>query len=647
MERYYKSERPSADHLSYGAGTGAPTRESMQMRASIYDSLRRLGVHQSSEDWVLRALHPAALENRCGGIPDANSSYVVRPEFRRTTVVPAPNGVASWDAFIFTAPGDVNTVYIATAESAPGNFDTSVPPLGASFQVMRLQSCASSTVGSPYSGMIGYDASEASQPVWATITAPTSLPSASPIAFRHMYASITVHLVSSAVSNQGQVYAAQFPNNVVHAGTMITTPDDGVYTYPADCPETTTCPSAVFTNSPQIVTPLGVPYQAAMMQMVLPTNETDLASTAPGFYTDAARGGVYMPLKLCGPSQPFARCTPSGNAILLAQARGTNGSPSAFGAQLSAGYNCVWPRVTPFPGYVATPGTATIPSSVLPAIGAVPLFVPSVGATQIATYNSSGTSSSPLPWPFQMAAGFVNGGSTVEFPATTLAFDTGMDNISNACIIFRGLQGANGGFASSLQIKYLAGYEIIPSPTALDRVFVEAPSPYDPVAMATYYQFAILFADAYPASYNSLGDLWDKIKEAASFVWNKVLRPVSSAVLPMAAGVIADEFAPGFGPAASHAVAGLLAPPPASRTVSYDDAEAKGAIDPRTSQSYASFAQQQQLHAIGMADQRRSVAARDKRKLGWVATPLPPPPPQSVVKAARLRAKAKAVSTPR
>lgn len=610
-------------------------------KTAIYETLAHAGVRGESADWVVRALHPAASEIRIAGMPDESSSYVVRPEFRVQTVLTAPDNVTSWDAFIFTAPGDVNVVYMATAESAPGNFDSATPPTGANFQILRTQQCSSTSAGSPYWGHVARN-----ETAIATMTAvcPTTLPSGKPVAFRRSYAGLTTHLIASAVSNQGQVYAAQFPSRPISLGTGLLGTDN-VRGPPLDAPPITTCPAGVYPSFGEgfDFAPMGVLYQAEMYQMILPTNETDMAATAPGYYTDAAREGCYVPLKLCGPTQPFARAVPQATAVILRNST-DDLSPNVQtqGALLTPGAGPV-PSVYPFP----TASPFTLPYANLTASGAIPMFTPTAHSNAVVSHTPS---MSTIPWPFQMAAGYITGQpQAVGYPATVLAFDTGFDNTSNACVIYRGLQGGNGGFASSIQVKFMLGLEVIPSPAALDRVFVEKPAPYDPKAIELYYQMALLFADAYPASYNSLGDLWKKLKEAASFVWDKVVQPVGRVVLPIAAGAAADEFAPGSGAFASDAVRQLFGSgmrltsgPPAPRLLAYPSAEFHGAIDSRAMPRGPSreVAEAYHLDAVARSDSRRLQAQRDMKKLGWVPTG----PPRGKAPQKKLRASADATA---
>jgi hypothetical protein len=298
----------------------------------------------------------------------------------------------------------------------------------------------------------------------------TSIPSISTNGFRHQYKSVTIHLNAADVANQGQVYAAQFsPILRQVSGLMPVGYDSGV---PISGDE-----------------PPNFKLVASKYTCVLPASENDLTAMAPDFYMNVAREGVYMPMRLSGPSQQYARTVPSGTVYEQAGAGG------------------VWSQdPTQYPiGAVIAP-TSNIP------IG------PLVSA----------------PWVYQMyVQSFVN----IAVPFTTpLMFDSGYDNLNVGVIIFRGLQGGGGGggggFGASLQVKVLAGLEIAPNPEASVRVFAEPAAPYEPRALEAYYTLCLELADAYPANFNSLESILDAIGSAASKVWN-VFEPALSKAAPV------------------------------------------------------------------------------------------------------------------
>lgn len=438
------------------------------MRDEIEKILSHYGVDTEGRRWLLRALHPAG-ETPCTGLPDMSTADVLRPDFRVQEVIHCAPGVPTYDAYIWSPPGDVNTVYWATAES-PADFSAAVAPPTATYGTLMLQTAAWSPVTSNSAVFSGGLSSQYS--------ATTNYPTAAPNGFRHYAKSITCHLVASAVSDQGQVYAAQYSAPPRGTGMVFHRTD-------ASGVPTSYCYSAGYTLS-------------------LPTTETDLAATAPRYYTEAARGGVYLPLRLTGPTQPFvASPITSPMGIQLG-----NGNVAIDGAELQTMLLVSKvPRLGTLMGATITPTNK--PSALQPSTPAAPCST---------------------PWVFNRQAFAL---STNEPYMPEIRFDSGFDSVSTAVVIFRGLQGSGGGgFASSIQIKAIAGLEVIPSPSAMDRVFTAPPARYDPKAIEAYYSMVFQLNDAYPASYNSFGDILDKIASFAKKAWG-FIKPIGRAIMPV------------------------------------------------------------------------------------------------------------------
>lgn len=447
---------------------GDESSEHLRLKDEIYRDMRRYGVGDAGRDWLIKALHPAA-EVTSPGLPDQSASSVVRPDYRIQSTISPAAGVGSWDCYIYSLPGDVNAVYWATAPS-PANFTQSVAPVDATFGRVILQP----TEVQPYG--FGVTAISSERPTSNVVTV---YPTNRPQSFRHQYKSITAHLIASGLTNQGQVMAAQYPADIKESGDVISS-----YT-PA---------------------PSGSNYVSKILNCALPTTEADLAATAPGFYMDEAQNGVYLPLRLTGPSQPFVRST-----------------LTSLGAMEIAG--------TPVAYSTTTDQYHT---------GAI--CVPSV-------YNSG-----PVPpgnsWVFQTLvdpqAVFVTGNP----PGAVPPMDSAFDNTNIGVIIFRGLQGGTGGgFSSSIQLKTLAGLEVVPCPDSPNREFTRPAACYEPKAIQAYYELCFALRDAYPASYNSFGDILEKIGSVAKKIWGyvePVLKTVGQAAgqAALQAGVQALRSAP-------------------------------------------------------------------------------------------------------
>lgn len=86
-----------------------------------------------------------------------------------------------------------------------------------------------------------------------------------------------------------------------------------------------------------------------------------------------------------------------------------------------------------------------------------------------------------------------------------------------------------------LRVVVRAGYECMASPGTAMTPFLAVSPPYDPQAIAAYYQISRELKDAYPASYNDLGKLWEVIKQVA-----RVVAPVVPAPLRMVGSMVGN-----------------------------------------------------------------------------------------------------------
>lgn len=433
------------------------------MEAQIHQKLRKLGVSGPGRDWLLRALHPAS-EHKSPGLPDQSAAPVLRPDYRMNYTISAPPDMASWDCFIWTPPGDVNALYYAIGPAGT-DFTAHLAPPDAVYGVINLQSSVLTDAASPY--YVQFQNS---------VQALTSLNEMRVRAFRHQYKSITIEQISAAVSDQGQVYAAQYAPVITRSGEVLPAGFDTGVPIPGSNP------------------PANFRYIGAHYRTVLPASETQLAATAPSFFQGPSREGVYLPLRLSGPTQPFACSLVTG-----------------------------WVHATDAgAGYLSSDDSGAPVGAYLTPISNEPLIGTPVN--------------SQVPWVFDIPVASQNAGHT-QLPLPS-QMDTGYDNTNIGVIIFRGLNGSGGGFATSLQIKVIAGLEIIPNPRAPDRIFAEEPAPYEPKALEAYYGLCLELKDAYPARFNSLEAIWDAIKDAASKVWDNVEPKLVDAASGLAGGLL-------------------------------------------------------------------------------------------------------------
>jgi len=428
------------------------------VEAHIHRVLAEFGVDKVGREWILKALHPAGPE-KSPGLPDQSATPVLRPDFRIEQTISGPPGATAWDCMMWIPPGDVNALYWVAGQS-PCDFNSSTPPTSNVTCGQILLQGYNLT-----DGTLSYNWCNVGTLSPTQFNALTSLPGLKTNAFRHQYKSVTVTQIAAATSDQGTVYAAQFPPAFRQTGCVDLSGYNSGVTIPGSSP------------------PKNYDLIAGHYTCVLPAQESDLTAMAPDFYMDASREGVYMPLRLAGPSQPFVRTEPLGCPH---QAGGLAG---AF--QLDVSHYPIGALVTP-------------------------------------RLNLPISTASQLPWPFELPVqgGFNSG--TLQLP-NYQAFDTGYDSTNCGVIIFRGLNGAANGTATTLQVKVLAGLEIAPDPLAPDRIFTETAAPYLPRALEAYYTLCLRLDDAYPSNFNSLEGIWDAIKDVASKVWDRVEPNIVSA----------------------------------------------------------------------------------------------------------------------
>jgi len=421
------------------------------MEIELRKKLESRGLTRRSTDWIIKALHPPS-EVVAEGVPDQSAAHVLRPDYRVQETIGAPAGAAQWDLMLWSLPGDVASVRWASGPS-PVDFTAAATPPGCFTGVIQIQpdeDYAGTATASVLAG--SFSAISSSGPV------------SRPFEFRHQYKSITASLVASAVSDSGSVYAAQFPptayvdQNVNTVGSSVVNPSASNFAHYA--------------------------------KFRPPLSESQMTVMAPGAYQGAARDGVYMPHRLAGPSQPFARLQPASYAF-------DNGNIAMIPGQQVA---------NPFPSFpFAVRMQSSVPGGDYPAswIGAAPM------------------------------------------PSGRNVCDTGYDNLNQGVIFFRGLTGGGaGGFPASVRIKVLVGLEIIPSAQTPDRIFAAPSAPYEPKAMEAYYLLCHELLDAYPASYNSAATILSLLGRVAMRLW-----PVVQAAAPVVMRYVADRTRAGPEPA--------------------------------------------------------------------------------------------------
>jgi len=249
-----------------------------------------------------------------------------------------------------------------------------------------------------------------------------------------------------------------------------------------------------------------------------PLDEATLVQLSPEPFVGAARDGVYMPLRLQGPSQPFVK----------------GFIPTVMNPELTLSNPFVLVN-----DYSGPP-------------------IPQVPYVDIANTTAN---SIQAPWVNLYLGGYNGTNKTVT--------DTAYDNTSVGIIIFRGLAGPFGaGFGASVTVKTMIGMEVVPRIDSPERTFVRVAAECDSRALAAYYALAYEMPDAFPASYNFLGTLLPMLGGLATKIW-----PVIRTALPQLGSAVmsaVDSAVGGAGSAGSYPVARRVkrqpAPPPKQKS---------------------------------------------------------------------------------
>lgn len=249
----------------------------------IATRLSAMGVTGEAANWVVKALHPAG--PACpDGIPDADTTATLRPEYRLSKVISKPAALpgGDWDLILIKHPTDATAFCWAagpagvdfTSSNAPGDGEQGIEfiqpfiPVGATNMT---------NVNGGESPIVAFD-----------MVQPDSLPAA----WRHSSSSITAYMTASELYNQGTVFAGQYGHSVQN-DVMQYRPFTGV----------------------------GVPGVTQFLQRSAsgsaPYSEALMTLTTPKLRTAPAKEGAYIPLRLNGPAQPLVEPNHMGSEILV------------------------------------------------------------------------------------------------------------------------------------------------------------------------------------------------------------------------------------------------------------------------------------------------------------------------------------------
>lgn len=250
------------------SGTLGAAPATSPLHADVTRRLTALGVAPEGQEWLIKALHPAA-GSECPGTPDQSLAQSVLPDFRTTQVVSFPAGVP-WDLLIWVPPGDVVGCIYAAGKAGT---DFTVPgpdaPVGTVCKAVFAQ---------PTEPVAN---TNWSVPGGAPVQFAAQVPSSRPYSWRKRYSGVTAYLTASALNDQGTVFASSFPTGIER---------DSVDLLQANTPSGFRLPTTSFTTS--------VPFdEATLVQM----------SAKP--YVGKAKDGAYVPTRFVGPQTTYV--TPS------------------------------------------------------------------------------------------------------------------------------------------------------------------------------------------------------------------------------------------------------------------------------------------------------------------------------------------------
>jgi hypothetical protein len=203
--------------------------------------------------------------------------------------------------------------------------------------------------------------------------------------------------------------------------------------------------------------------------------ENGLIQMCPGAQTTEAKHGVFMPLRLLGPTQPFVR------PALAADQRVTT-SGSASPALFSVAEHYVV-ESEPYDSDIVIP--------------AAPFVLMNLQENQ-------GNYDSYQPWWVWASLDNAN---------TEAIYDTAFDFCATGVSIFRGLDNQ-----ASFTVQVFVSMENVVNSTSVFRSLTGPGAPYDRRALQAYYDIVNAMPFCYPASYNELGAILPYIGQALSVI---------------------------------------------------------------------------------------------------------------------------------
>jgi len=288
------SDQPSSDHQA--------------LLARIHASLEGAGIPPAARDWLVKALHPAAL-HKCPAIPDHLLAQVVLPDFRTTTVVSAPAGVTgAWDLCVVQTPGDAIALWWGSGPAGT-DFTALDPPTNSAGGSILMQP-----------GEWLPDLQMRNAGTGASLNYGQQALESAPWGWRRRYGAITAYLTASALVDQGTVYAASFPAPYTQASINV---------------DATRLAAS------------GSPVMYKESRVNVPMDENALQLVSPKPFIAPARHGAYVPQRWIGADPDFILPTFVGNPLVFDTVSGDFiGVGPTTNAGWSEGTIPVFPTVT-------------------------------------------------------------------------------------------------------------------------------------------------------------------------------------------------------------------------------------------------------------------------------------------------------------
>lgn len=408
-----------------------------EFRTKLESQIKALGVSPQGERFLMKALYPPGDQTQIS-IPDTTWHPTLRYDSRPSVSFGAHSTLpadASWDCMILAVPGDVTAAVVVTAPAGTDFSSVSFPANSRTFYLSNVP--------------VGFAAQTktyacGSRATLGTMTETTRTAAASPMQvarFRSTYRGITLHNTSSALYNGGTLLAAQY----AQAGSEGQLND-------------------FVRNSASVLSEFSFHD--------VPLTDDAITQMCPGAVAVEAKEGVFIPLRLLGPTQNFVGEEPVIGRFAVSNVAG--------------------PAIT----VLNSNNAASIVSA------------RSVPRTYCA-YSSNG---GLVPF-------WVNALATLPDRVD----DTAFDNVATGIVMLRNLP-----YQASFSLQAYVGLEAVVDTTSAYRALMMATATYDPKAIQAYYDIACSMPFTYPASYNSLGMLLPYISEAIKYVAPRILPFVGS-----------------------------------------------------------------------------------------------------------------------